>query len=54
MGEVVLFHGITKLDLPPDRILENLIGTDLQGVVIAIAVVLAVVTAILSRLIISR
>jgi hypothetical protein len=34
MGKVILFSGITKLDLPPDRILENAIGVGLEGVVI--------------------
>lgn len=33
MGDVVTFRGITKLDLPPDRILEDAIGK-LDGVVI--------------------
>lgn len=33
MGDVVTFSGITKLDLPPDRILEDAIGK-LEGVVI--------------------
>lgn len=33
MGKVVLFHGITKLNLPPDRILEGAIG-ELDSVVI--------------------
>lgn len=33
MGSVVTFRGITKLDLPPDRILEDAIGK-LEGVVI--------------------
>lgn len=33
MGDVVTFRGITKLDLPPDRILEDAVGK-LQGVVI--------------------
>lgn len=32
--KVILFSGITKLDLPPDRILEQMIGTDMEGVVI--------------------
>ena len=34
MSKVILFTGITKLDLPPDRILEKNIGTGLEGVVI--------------------
>lgn len=34
MADVILFNGITKLDLPPDRILESMIGTDMDGVVI--------------------
>lgn len=34
MGKVILFSGITKLDLPPDRILENMMGTDIDGVVL--------------------
>jgi hypothetical protein len=33
VGKVVTFTGITKLDLPADRILENAIG-ELDGVVI--------------------
>jgi len=33
MGEVVVFTGITKLDLPPDRLLEAAVG-QLEGVVI--------------------
>lgn len=33
-AKVILFTGITKLDLPPDRILENMIGTDIDGVVL--------------------
>jgi hypothetical protein len=33
VGKVVPFTGITKLDLPPDRILEGAIG-ELEGVVI--------------------
>lgn len=33
MGDVVMFHGITKLDLPPDRMLEAAVG-ELDGVVI--------------------
>lgn len=33
MGNVVNFTGITKLDLPPDRILEQAKG-ELEGVVI--------------------
>lgn len=33
MGNVVTFRGITKLDLPPDRILEDALGK-LEGVVI--------------------
>jgi hypothetical protein len=33
VGEVVTFTGITKLDLPPDRILEAAVGT-LEGVII--------------------
>ena len=33
MAKVVLFSGITRLDLPPDRILEEAIGK-LEGVVI--------------------
>lgn len=33
-AKVILFTGITKLDLPPDRILESAIGKELQGVVI--------------------
>jgi hypothetical protein len=34
MRKVILFTGITKLDLPPDRVLENNMGNDLEGVVI--------------------
>lgn len=34
MSNVILFSGITTLDLPPDRILENMIGTGMDGVVI--------------------
>lgn len=34
MSKVILFTGITKLDLPPDRILENNIGKDLESIVI--------------------
>ena len=34
MGKVVLFSGITKLDLPAERILEMAIEADLEGVVI--------------------
>lgn len=33
MGEVVTFTGITKLDLPPDRILEAAVGV-LDNVVV--------------------
>lgn len=33
MGDVVTFRGITKLDLPPDRILDDAVGK-LEGVVI--------------------
>lgn len=33
VGKVVNFTGITKLDLPPDRILESAAGT-LEGVVV--------------------
>lgn len=33
MGEVVIFNGITRLDLPADRILEDAIGK-LDSVVI--------------------
>ena len=33
MGKVVTFTGITKLDLPPDRILDAAVG-ELEGVVI--------------------
>jgi hypothetical protein len=33
MGEVVTFTGITKLDLPPDRILESAVGA-LDAVVV--------------------
>jgi hypothetical protein len=33
MGDVVTFSGITKLDLPPDRILQDAVGK-LEGVVI--------------------
>jgi hypothetical protein len=33
MGEVVTFTGVTKLDLPPDRILADAVGK-LEGVVI--------------------
>lgn len=33
MGDVVTFTGITKLDLPPDRILEAAVG-QLESVVI--------------------
>lgn len=32
-AEVFIFNGITKLDLPPDRVLEQAIGK-LQGVVV--------------------
>lgn len=34
MGELVIWHGVTTLDLPPDRILEQTIGKGLTGVVI--------------------
>lgn len=34
MSKVILFTGITKLDLPPDRILENNIGKDIESIVI--------------------
>ena len=34
MGKVILYSGITRLDLPPDRILEQAIGKELQGVVV--------------------
>lgn len=33
MGDIVTFTGITKLDLPPDRLLEAAVG-QLDGVVI--------------------
>ena len=33
MGNVVHFTGITKLDLPPDRILQQAVG-ELEGVVV--------------------
>jgi hypothetical protein len=32
-AQVFMFNGITKLDLPPDRILEQAVGK-LQGVVV--------------------
>lgn len=32
-AEIFIFNGITKLDLPPDRVLEQAIGK-LQGVVV--------------------
>ncbi len=34
MGKVILFNGNTKLDLPPDRVLESVIGKGLEGIVI--------------------
>lgn len=34
MGKVILYTGITKLDLPVDRILENNIGKGLESIVI--------------------
>ena len=33
MGKVIYFNGITRLDLPPDRILEEAKGT-FEGVVL--------------------
>jgi hypothetical protein len=33
MGKVILFNGITKLDLDPDMVLENCKG-NLEGVVL--------------------
>jgi len=33
MAKIILFTGITSLDLPPDRVLEQAIG-QLEGVVI--------------------
>ncbi len=33
MGDVIDFNGITRLDMPPDRVLEKAIG-QLDGVVI--------------------
>jgi hypothetical protein len=34
MGDVVLFSGITSLDLPPERVLEAAIARGLRDVVI--------------------
>lgn len=34
VGKVIVFNGITKLDLPADRILENMIGTEIDGIVL--------------------
>lgn len=34
MGEVVQWRGITKLDLPPDRVLEGAAEAKLSGVVV--------------------
>lgn len=34
MAKVILFNGITKLDLPPDRVLENNIGLGHDGIII--------------------
>ena len=33
MSNVITFNGVTKLDLPPDRILEAAVG-QLEGVII--------------------
>lgn len=32
-ADIFLFNGITKLDLPPDRVLEQAVGK-LQGVIV--------------------
>lgn len=34
VGKVILYSGITRLDLPPDRILQKCIEADLEGVVV--------------------
>ena len=34
MGKVIPYTGITRLDIPPDRLLEDLIGTGLEGFVV--------------------
>jgi hypothetical protein len=34
VGKVILYRGITYLDLPADRILEDAMGKNLEGVVI--------------------
>lgn len=34
MGDIVKFDGITKLDLPVERVLQEAIKADLEGVVV--------------------
>jgi hypothetical protein len=35
MGEVVTFPGITKLNVPPERILKKAIEADLESVIVS-------------------